>query len=74
MESVARCGHVAASDEQLTVGSRWKLFWDLLAQSHTAPLPPHRGQVVLFGESAGAGSIAVHLTSPDSWPLGYAVK
>ena len=27
-------------------------------------------QVVLFGESAGAGSIAVHLTSPHSWRLG----
>eukprot|EP00439_Symbiodinium_sp_Y106_P044364 s303_g5.t1 len=26
-------------------------------------------KVVLFGESAGAGSIAVHLTSPESWPL-----
>ena len=30
-------------------------------------------QVVLFGESAGAGSIAVHLTSPESWPPGYAL-
>ncbi|CAJ1392419.1 unnamed protein product [Effrenium voratum] len=25
--------------------------------------------VCLFGESAGAGAIAVHLTSPSSWPL-----
>eukprot|EP01062_Namystynia_karyoxenos_P078086 TRINITY_DN798_c0_g2_i2.p1 TRINITY_DN798_c0_g2~~TRINITY_DN798_c0_g2_i2.p1 ORF type:complete len:580 (+),score=164.77 TRINITY_DN798_c0_g2_i2:81-1742(+) len=45
---------------------RQALRW---VQDHIAPFRGDPNRVTIFGESAGAGSVAAHLVSAQSWPL-----